>query len=112
MKKNKLSLIALILGIIASAIIGAALFTSNSTTEAEALGESIGKAIVLPSAVTTFIAVLLNLIGYIRINKTLTLISAIFYAIALILMPLWGFIGIPSMILQFIAYSKIKKQEN
>ncbi|MDO4778496.1 MAG: hypothetical protein Q4A42_02950 [Tissierellia bacterium] len=109
MKKNKLSLIALILGVISLALISSALFGSRANGDAQKIGEAIGKAIVLPSAICTFVAVLLNAIGYFTVNKTLTLISAIFYVLALVLMPLWGFLGIPSMILQFIAYSKIKK---
>ncbi|MDD2592161.1 MAG: hypothetical protein PHP11_03650 [Erysipelotrichaceae bacterium] len=110
MKKSKLSLFAMILGIIASFILLSTLFSSSGSSDsATQLGESIGKAIVAPSAICTVIATLLNIIGYFTINRVLTLISAIFYVLGLVLMPLWGFVGIPSMILQFIAYAKMKK---
>ena len=109
MKKSKLSLVALILGVISLIIVVSAMFKSNAGgSEAALAGEMIGKAIVMPSAICTFVAVLWNCIGYFTANRTVTLISAIFYVLALILMPLWGFIGIPSMILQFVAYAKMK----
>lgn len=55
-------------------------------------------------------AVILNLIGYLMAHRTITLISAIIYTVALVIMPLWGFVAIPSMILQYIAYAKMKNQ--
>lgn len=112
-KKSKLSLIALILGVIAVIIeIGSAGDAFGSTTNsAEEIGTAIGMAFVMPSVVCMFVAVILNAIGYFLINRVLTLISAIFYAIALVLMPLWGFLGIPSMILQFIAFAKMKSNK-
>lgn len=52
----------------------------------------------------------MNLIGYLMAHRTITLISAIIYTVALVIMPLWGFVAIPSMILQYIAYAKMKNQ--
>lgn len=112
MKRSKLSLIAMILGILAAffmLVILAGMDTSGSS--AESLGTYIGLAIVLPSVLTLGIAVILNIIGYFINNRVITLISAIFYVISLVLMPLWGFVGIPSMILQFIAFAKMKPKE-
>lgn len=110
MKKSNLSLIALILGTIAAFILVSAWLAPTQGDEFVQLGASIGKAIVMPSAICTVIAVILNYIGYFLINRTLTLISAIFYVLGLVLMPLWGFVGIPSMVLQFIAFAKMKNQ--
>ena len=110
MNRSKLSLVAMILGILAVLLLFSTFNDGpKSGNAAEEAGAAIGKAIVLPSLITTSIAVLLNIIGYITINRTLTLVSAIFYVIGLILMPLWGFVGIPSMILQFIAFARMKK---
>lgn len=110
-KKSKLSLIALILGVIAIALeIGAAGSAMGSAkTDAESIGTSIGLVVVMPSLCAMVIAVILNAIGYFMSHRIITLISAILYIVALILMPLWGFVGIPSMILQFIAFAKMKK---
>ena len=110
LRRSKLSMIALILGILVILLYGNLLFSSTATNDAEALGEGIAKMIILPSAAMMFVAVLLNLIGYLKSHSTLTLISAIFYVLALVFMPLWGFVGIPSMILQFVAYSKLKRE--
>lgn len=112
MKRSKLSLVALILGLLALSIMASALFTTEGGSEAQQAGEAIGKLIVLPCAAMTLVAVVLNLLGYTMNNSTLTLISAIFYTVALVIMPLWGFVTIPSMIMQYIAYPKIKKQRN
>lgn len=108
-KKSKLSLVAMIFGIIAfvfllSAIIG----IDTSGSSAESVGSSIGLFIILPSFACISIGVLLNIIGYFTYNRIVTLISAIFYVLGLVLMPLWGFVGIPSLILQFIAFAKMK----
>ncbi|NLZ56210.1 MAG: hypothetical protein GX900_06060 [Clostridiaceae bacterium] len=112
MTKNKLSLVAMILGVIACIILFSAYTRGIETSNiAEKIGLAIGKAIVLPSLISTSIAALLNVIGYFTVNRTLTLISAIFYVLGLILMPLWGFVGIPSMILQFVAFANMKKDE-
>lgn len=112
-KKSKLSLVALILGIIAVAIeYGAASGSlGGASSSAEKAGVAIGLAIIMPSAVAMAIAVILNAIGYFMANRVITLISAIIYIVALILMPLWGFLGIPSMILQFIAFAKLKPEQ-
>jgi len=109
MKKSKLSLAALILGMIASVILVSAWLAPVKGDEFAQLGANIGRAIVMPSAICTLIAVILNAIGYFLTNRALTLTSAIFYVLGLVLMPLWGFVGIPSMILQFIAFAKMKK---
>ena len=109
MKKSKLSLVALILGMIASVILVSAWLAPVKGDEFAQLGANIGRAIVMPSAICTLIAVILNAIGYFLTNRALTLTSAIFYVLGLVLMPFWGFVGIPSMILQFIAFAKMKK---
>lgn len=107
--KNKLSKIALILGVLALIVYGVGLFSSTAGSDAEAIGEGLAKMIIMPSAAMMFVAVILNGLGYSKEHKTLTLISAIFYVLALVFMPFWGFIGIPSMILQFIAFSQMGK---
>lgn len=111
-KRSKLSLIAMIFGIIAFVIgVSAILGTDISGTSAESIGSSIGIAIIMPSFIGTSIGVLLNIIGYFTSNRVVTLISAIFYVVGLLLMPLWGFLGIPSLILQFIAFAKMKNNQ-
>lgn len=111
-KRSKLSMVAMILGIIAIIFALSALFgMDESTNDAEAVGMAIGTAIIMPSLISLIVAVILNIIGYFTVNRSLTLISAIFYVVSLILMPLWGFLGIPSMILQFIAFAKLKNPE-
>ena len=106
--KNMFSLMALILGIICVAITIFEWFAPTQGNEWIQVGAMIGKALVIPSAVCMVVAVLLNAIGYFTVSRATTLISAIFYILSLALMPFWGFIGIPSMILQFVAFAKMK----
>ena len=110
-KRSTLSLIALILGILAVIIeIGTASSGMGSAAnDAEQAGVALGLMIVLPSAASLFVAVILNLIGYLTRSRGLTLASAIVYIVAFVLFPLWGFVALPSMILQFVAFAKMKK---
>lgn len=110
MKKSKLSLIAMILGLIATIFIVSAMSGNDiSGDSAESVGTIIGLGIVMPSAICSIVGFILNIIGYFTKSRAVTLISAIFYTLGLILMPLWGFVVIPSMILQYIAFAKMKK---
>lgn len=112
MKRSKLSLVAMILGAIGVLIMSTAVLGSDVSGEtAESVGTMIGLGIVMPSVITSIVGFILNVIGYFTKNRTMTLISAIFYTLGLILMPLWGFVVIPSMILQYIAFAKMKKTE-
>ena len=110
MKRNTLSLISMILGIISTIFLISVLLGNFSPemSSTEELGTTLAILIILPSIAAIIVAVILNIIGYIRVSATLTLISAIFYTLSFIFMPLWGFMGIPSLILQFIAFKKIK----
>lgn len=110
-RRSRTSLIAMILGIAVSLFQFSTLGSLGSTaaTDAEKAGMAIGAAIVMPSVVTLVIAVILNIIGYFTRNRTVTLISAIFYSISIVLFPLWGFVAIPSMILQFVAFARMKR---
>lgn len=112
-KKSKLSLIAMILGILAAMLMIGVLFGSSnpSASQAERIGQGIGQMIVLPSVICMVVAVIFNVLGYFMVSRPLTLVSAIFYTLSLILMPLWGFLGIPSLILQFVSYSKLKNSQ-
>lgn len=109
-KKNTLSLIALIIGALALIFVITSIGgLSQSSNTAEEIGTAIGLAIVMPSVVCLGVGVLLNLIGYLTVSKGTTLASAIFYTLSLILFFAWGFVAIPSMILQYVAHAKMKK---
>lgn len=111
MKKNKLSLIAMILGILAFTALLLVAYAKG--VEIDSISKKVvavaGKAVVPTSLIMCInVAVFLNIMGYLTVNRMLTLISAIFYMIGPVLMPPWGFIGAPSMVLQLIAFAKMK----
>ena len=60
MKKSKLSLVALFLGVLAAYILVSAWLSPTKGDEYAQLGASIGKAIVMPSAICTLVAVTLK----------------------------------------------------
>ncbi len=111
-KRSKLSFIALIIGSLAAVFLisTASSSMSSTTNEWEALGASIAMSMVMPAIILVVTAAILNLIGWLTSNRVVTLISAICYLLGLLAFPMWGFVGIPSMILQFIAFSKMPKK--
>ena len=111
-KKSKISLVAMILGILVSLfMIYAACDVMGSTSSAaEELGVVIGLSIVMPAIVLVILGTVLNIIGYFTSSRVLTLISAIAYTLGLLAFPMWGFVAIPPLILQFIAFAKMPKR--
>lgn len=111
MKKSKLSLVAMIIGIVVAVqeIIEMQGFY-NTSNGAALIGVSIAAQMIVPSIVCLALAVILNIIGWLLVNKTLTLISAIIYTLAVVVFPAWGFVAIPSAILQFIAFGILRKR--
>lgn len=110
-ERNGLSLISLILAFIANIIQWSLLsgYYSRFATLGGffGMGVTIGIGLILPSLLSFTTALILNIIGYITNHKYVTLTSAILYGVALLLMPTWGFLGIPSLVLQFIAFTKM-----
>lgn len=111
MKKSKLSLVAMIIGIIVAVWEIVEMQGFFSTSDGAALiGVSIAAQMIIPSIVCLAIGVILNIIGWLMVNKTLTLTSAILYTLAVVVFPAWGFVAIPSAILQFVAFGMLRKQ--
>lgn len=110
--RNGYSLSAMItgLGIVIYQFMMISDIMSSSPEPETAIGLGVIALFIAPSFVALLVAVLLNVIGYFLSNKVLTLVSAIIYIVALILSPLYGWIGIPSMIMQFIAYGTMGRE--
>lgn len=111
-KLNKCLLIALVIGVIylvyAFVHFGGAI--TGSANDAEAVGAGIATALVMPHLVCTLIAVVFNALGLFLKRQGFALVAGILYAVAMALFPLYFFFVIIEMILSFVGYSQLKKQ--
>lgn len=111
MKRNKKLLVSWILGL-AYALYLVSYFAGNisTTTGAEQAGAAIAGALVMPHMIVVIIAVIFNVIGWLKNAKGFTLTAAILYAVSIVLFPLYFMFVIIQMILSFLAYSNLKKE--
>lgn len=114
--RNTLLLIALVIGVIyviaqIANISSASNAVSTANPEsAEELGTAIGVGLLMPHIVLTVIGVIFNAVAWFLSAKWAALTAAILYVVGGVL----GFSNLifllPSLILCFVAYSKLKKQ--
>jgi Zn-dependent protease with chaperone function len=110
-KKSKLLLISSILGAL-YAIYIVLYFSgvvSGSSSDAESVGSAIATILVLPHILLTIVAVIFNIIGYAKNSRGFTLTAAILYAVAGVMFFIYALFILPSMILSFVGYSKLKE---
>ena len=114
--RNTLLLIALVIGVIyviaqIANISSASNAVSTANPEsAEELGTAIGVGLLMPHIILTVIGVIFNAVAWFMSAKWAALTAAILYVVGGVL----GFSNLlfllPSLILCFVAYSKMKKQ--
>lgn len=110
--KNVLLLIALILGaayLLYSLVYWSGAVGSSNGTQAAAA--SIATAIVMPHLVCTLVAVIFNALGLFMNKPAFALVAGILYAVALVLFLAYFMFVIAEMVLCFVAYGQMKKQE-
>lgn len=85
--------------------------TANSMNDVGfQLGTMIGAALMIPQMVVTGIAVILNGVGWGIGSRGFSLSAAILYCVAAVLMIINAPFLLPSIVLSFVGYSKLKKQ--
>lgn len=111
MKRSKLLLVAMILGI--AYMIYSVVYwtgtTADSSTSAETAGAAIASIIVMPHLVCTLVAVVFNSLGFFLRKTAFALVAGILYAVAMVLFPVYFMFVIIQMILCFVAYGLMKK---
>ncbi|NLC26492.1 MAG: hypothetical protein GX777_07735 [Fastidiosipila sp.] len=112
-KRDGLSGLAMILGLAAVALQIYYWVTVGAVADPTGIGARLGLefsflTMVEASIISLVVAVVLNIVGFFGNSRGVTIVSFIIYVLALILMPFWGFMGIPSLILQFIAIFSMK----
>lgn len=104
-KKNTCLLVSFTLGILYSCYILGHFFGDYNND----LGETIAIAMVLPHIFMTLGATIINIIAYIKNTKGWALFAAILYSVAAILFLMYSPFVMPSIILCFVAWYKLKK---
>ncbi len=115
MKKSKLLIIAFLLGaayLIYSIMYwtGAANEAITSADTATAVGGGLATMIVMPHLIATAIAVIFNGFGAFMNKRGFVLTGAILYAVAAILFIPYALFVLLQMILSFIGFAMMKKQ--
>ena len=113
MKRSVLLLIAALIGTAYSVYVvsyfgkGAA----PGSTDAEAIGAGIATLLVLPHIVLTIVATLFAWLGFLFKFKWAALVAGICYAVAMVCFLAYFMFVIVEMILSFVAYARMKKQD-
>lgn len=109
MKKSKCLLISAILGTLYMFYIISYFFKGVAATSgSEQLGAGIATALVAPHMFLLALAVLFNWIGWIANVRWAALTGGILYCVSGLLFLFYVFFEIPSIILSFVGFSKMK----
>lgn len=110
-KHSKLLLISAILGSIYAIYLivyfGGGI--AESKDAAEAAGRAIATALVTPHMILVALAVIFNWIGYFSNKRGFALTGGILYSVAGVIFILYLIFLVPSIILSFVGYAKLKK---
>lgn len=85
---------------------GGGIFNSDGSDQ---LAAGIATALVLPHFVAVILGAVFNLIGWIFNIRGMILTGGILYAVSMLLFPLYFLFVLPSTILSFVGFAKIKK---
>lgn len=110
MKKFSVSLILAGLYIVYAWFSIASLSTTPESA-AEAIGTSIGAAIVLPHLIVATIGFVLHILGAKDSKRAYIITAAILYTVAIVIFIFWAFLLIPGMIATWVAIKKIPKKK-
>jgi len=110
-KRSKILLVSAILGLLYSIYIisyfSNGIFGSKGSTEV--LGAAIATAVVTPHIILVVLATIFNWIAYFSNKRGFALTGGILYAVGGAIFIMYIIFVIPSMILSFVGYTKLKK---
>lgn len=115
MKRNKLLLVALILGVAYVVYglwywFGGGAAASVGADSASQVGAGLATMLVTPHLVLTVVAVAFNALAYFMGKRAFALVAGILYAVAMVLFLAYFFFVLAQMILCFVAYAKMPKK--
>ena len=110
MKKSKLVLVSAVFGTAYMIYIINYFLNGIANTEgAEQIGTGLAAALVAPHMFLLILAVLFNWLGFFTEASWAVLVGGILYSVSGLLFLLYVIFVLPSIILSFIGYSKVKK---
>lgn len=112
MKRNKLLLIAAIVGSLYAVYLCTYFSNRLDSDGLEAIAAGIATVLVMPHMVCTVIAVIFNWIGWASNAGWAALVAGILYAVAMVCTFLYAIFVLVEMILCFVAYAKMRKRIN
>lgn len=81
---------------------------ANSTDAAEQAGAAIATALVTPHMILVAIALIFNWVSYFTNKRGFALTAGILYSVGGVLFLLYIFFVVPSLVLSFVGYAKLK----
>lgn len=115
MRRSKILLVAVIIGVISLAYTWSYIYNSvdglfmESSYSARSLGTSIAVMLVLPHQVLATLGLLFSIIGYAANRRWGALVAGILYSVALVAMPAWFYFVVLQLILCYVAYAKMPR---
>lgn len=114
-KKNKLLVVALVLGLAYVVYslwywFGGGAAGSVGADSASQAGAGLAAVLVMPHLIITILAVVFNALATALSKPGFALTAGILYAVAMVLFPVYFFFVIVQMILCFVAFAKMRKQ--
>lgn len=115
MKRNKLLLVALILGVAYLAYslwywFGGGAASAVGSDSASQAGAGIATMLVTPHLLLTVVAVIFNALAFFMSKRAFALVAGILYAVAMVLFIAYALFLIVQMVLCFVAYAKMPKK--
>lgn len=115
-KKERKSVLLLISGILGLAytiyiIVYFSGTVMNAESDADIVGGAIATLLVAPHMVIVSIATLFNILAYFLNKRGFALVAGILYSVGALVFIFYAFFVLPSLVLCYVAYAKMKKQE-
>lgn len=82
---------------------------AGSADAAEAIGTTIGLALIVPHLLFVGLALIFNILGWAMSKRGFALTGAILYAVSILMMPIYFMFVLVEMILSFVGFAKLKK---
>lgn len=83
--------------------------SAGSADAAEAIGTTIGLALIVPHLLFVGLALIFNILGWAMSKRGFALTGAILYAVSILMMPIYFMFVLVEMILSFVGFAKLKK---
>lgn len=108
LKRSTTLLISAILGVAYSVYLVVYFSSAVGGSGAKAIGGAIAATLVTPHMICVSIAAIFNVLGWLNNKRNFALVGAILYCVAALAFLLYAMFVIPSIILSFIGYSRLK----